>query len=100
MLFRSKATSILVAILKHNGKMTIPSDLFIDLFDEQIWPNDYITKNGNSMCVTYNKDTEEISFELMYEDDGYRPENTIAFICTRGNLDVGYVDYNHPLYKK
>lgn len=95
-----KATTALVAILKHYGKIKIPSEMFKELSNEQIFPNDFITINGSAMCVTYDKDTDEVGFELMYEDDGIRPENTLAFICTRGNLDVGSIDYNHPLYKK
>lgn len=95
-----KATTVLVAILKHHGKIKIPSNIFEELSNEQIFPNDFITKNGSAMCITYDKNTNEIGFELMYEDDGIRPENTLAFICTRGNLEVGNIDYNHPLYKK
>jgi hypothetical protein len=95
-----RATTALVAILKHNGKVSVPASLFSDLLSEQVWPNDFITKNGSAMCVTYNENSDEFGFELMYEDDGYKPLNTIGFQCTRGNLDVGFVDYNSPYYRK
>lgn len=95
-----RATSAFVAILKHNGKMTVPAKMLTELLNEQIWPNDFITNNGSAMCVTYNKDLDEFGFELMYEDDGYRPDNSIGFQCTRGNLEVGFVDYNSPYYRK
>jgi hypothetical protein len=95
-----RATSAFVAILKHNGKMTVPASMLKDLLEPQIWPNDFIYKNGAAMCVTYNRDADEFGFELMYEDDGYKPDDAIGFQCTRGNLEVGFIDYNHPLYKK
>jgi hypothetical protein len=95
-----KATSAFVALLKHNGRMTVPAEMFEDLLNEQVWPNDFITQNGSAMCVTYDRDKKEFGFELMYEDDGYKPNNAIGFQCTRGNLEVGDIDYNHPLYKK
>ena len=62
--------------------------------------SDFITNNGSAMCVTYDRDTKEFGFELMYENDGYRPSNAIGFQCTRGNLEVGFVDYNSPFYRK
>lgn len=95
-----RATSAFVAILKHYGKMTVPAKMFEDLLNEQIWPNDFIYKNGSSMCVTYDRNLNEFGFELMYEDDGYKPDDAIGFQCTRGNLEVGHIDYDHPLYKK
>lgn len=95
-----RATSAFVAILKHNGKMTVPSKMLLDLLEPQIWPNDFIYKNGAAMCVTYNHEKDEFGFELMYEDDGYKPNDAIGFQCTRGNLEVGHIDYNDPRYKK
>jgi hypothetical protein len=95
-----RATSTLVAILKYQGKISIPSIFLKELLNKQVWPDDFITKNGSMMCVTYDEKKDEFGFELMYEDDGYKPDNTIGFQCTRGNLEVGYIDYNHPLYKK
>ncbi len=95
-----RATTAFVAILKHQGKVSVPADIFKELLNEQSWPNDFITKNGSAMCVTYDKDLNEFGFELMYEDDGYRPTNSIGFQCTRGNLEVGYIDYNSPYYRK
>jgi hypothetical protein len=95
-----RATTVFVALLKHYGKMSLPGKMFEELLNEQVWPNDFIYKNGSAMCVTYNKDLDEFGFELMYEDDGYRPNNAIGFQCTRGNLEVGHIDYNNPLYKK
>ena len=97
---RLRATSALVAILKHNGKLNVPAVMFDELLNEQAWPNDFITNNGSAMCVTYNKETDEFGFELMYEDDGYKPDDALGFQCTRGNLEVGHIEYNHPLYKK
>jgi hypothetical protein len=52
------------------------------------------------MCVTYDSSKDEFGFELMYEDDGYKPNDAIGFQCTRGNLEVGFVDYNSPYYRK
>ena len=72
-----RATTAFVAILKHNGKMTIPAKMFDELLTEQKWPNDFITNNGSAMCITYDKELDEFGFELMYEDDGYKPENGI-----------------------
>jgi hypothetical protein len=95
-----RATTALVAILKHQGKISVPANIFEDLLSEQVWPDDFITKNGSAMCVTYDESKNEFGFELMYEDDGYKPLNTIGFQCTRGNLEVGFVDYNSPHYRK
>jgi len=95
-----KATSALVALLKHNGKMSVPENMLMELLNKQEWPNDFITNNGSAMCVTYDTNKKEFGFELMYEDDGYRPLNAIGFQCTRGNLEVGFVDYNSPFYRK
>jgi hypothetical protein len=95
-----RATAVLVAILKHNGKISVPANVFDSLDEDQVWPNDFISKNGSAMCVTYDSSLNEFGFELMYEDDGYRPENTIGFQCTRGNLEVGFIDYNSPYYRK
>ena len=63
-----KATSALVALLKINGKMSVPEKTLLELLNKQEWPNDFITNNGSAMCVTYDKDTKEFGFELMYED--------------------------------
>jgi hypothetical protein len=95
-----RATSAFVAILKHNGKMSVPASMLKELIQDQIWPNDFIYKNGSAMCVTYDRDSNEFGFELMYEDDGYIPKDAIGFQCTRGNLEVGYIDYNDKRYKK
>jgi hypothetical protein len=95
-----RATTVFVALLKYHGKMSLPGKMFKELLDEQIWPNDFIYKNGSAMCVTYDQNTNEFGFELMYEDDGYKPDDAIGFQCTRGNLEVGHIDYNSPLYKK
>ena len=95
-----RATSVFVALLKHNGKMSLPAKMFEELLNEQVWPNDFIYNNGSSMCITYDRESDEFGFELMYEDEGYRPENSVAFQCTRGNLEVGHIDYNDPRYKK
>jgi len=96
-----RATSVLVAILKHYGKLSVPRNIFKELLEnEQVWPNDFITNNGSMMCVTYDEDSEEMGFELRYESDGERPKNSIGFQCTRGNPDVGFVDYNSPFYRK
>jgi len=96
-----RATAVLVGILKHFKKINIPSDVFKQLlFEEQKWPNDFITKNGSAMCITYDEKQDCFGFELLYEDDGYKPDNAIGFQCTRGNLEVGFIDYNSPLYRK
>lgn len=95
-----RATAVLVGILKHFKKINLPRNLFLELANKQEWPNDFITNNGNMMCITYNKDTDEFGFELRYKSDGDYPKNTIGFQCTRGNLEVGYVDYNSPYYRE
>jgi hypothetical protein len=95
-----RATAAFVGILKHQGKVTIPANIFKELLNDQVWPNDFISNNGSAMCITYDEKTDEFGFELMYEDDGYRPKNSIGFQCTRGNLEVGHIDYNSPYYRK
>jgi hypothetical protein len=95
-----RATSAFVAILKHQGKVSVPAEMFEELLNDQVWPNDFISNNGSAMCVTYDSNTNEFGFELMYEDDGYKPDDAIGFQCTRGNLEVGFVDYNSPYYRK
>lgn len=95
-----RATSAFVAILKHQGKVSVPAEIFEELLEDQVWPNDFISNNGSAMCVTYDSSKNEFGFELMYEDDGYKPNDAIGFQCTRGNLEVGFVDYNSPYYRK
>jgi hypothetical protein len=95
-----RATSAFVAILKHQGKTTVPAEMLEELLNEQTWPNDFIANNGSAMCVTYDSNTNEFGFELMYEDDGFKPNDAIGFQCTRGNLEVGFIDYNSPYYRK
>ena len=95
-----RATSAFVAILKHQGKTSVPAENLMELLNDQVWPDDFITNNGSAMCITYDSDKNEFGFELMYEDDGYRPGNSIGFQCTRGNLEVGFVDYYSPHYRK
>jgi hypothetical protein len=97
---RLRATTVFVAILKNYGKISLPTKIFKELLNDQIWPNDFITNNGSSMCITYNKELDEFGFELMYKDDGYNPKDSIGFQCTRGFLEVGDIDYNSPFYKK
>lgn len=95
-----RATSAFVGILKNQGKISVPAEIFLELLNEQVWPNDFITNNGSAMCVTYDEDKNEFGFELMYEDEGYKPANAIGFQCTRGNLEVGFIDYSSPYYRK
>lgn len=96
-----RATSVLVAILEKYKKVNISRDVFLELAEtKQEWPNDFITKHGSMMCITYDEDSNEYGFELKYKSDNDFPDNTIAFQCTRGNLEVGFVDYNSPFYKE
>lgn len=96
-----RATTALVAILKHHGKMSVPKEIFNELVTvKQEFPNDFITKNGSMMCVTHNEEDDSIGFELRYKSDGEFPKNTIGFHCTRGNPEVGFVDYNSPHYRE
>lgn len=96
-----RATAVLVGILKHYKKINLPRSLFVELAEkEQVWPNDFITNNGSMMCITYDENLDELGFELKYKSDGDIPNNAIAFQCTRGNLEVGFVDYNSPFYRE
>jgi hypothetical protein len=96
-----KATSILVAILKHYGKLNVPQEIFKELItEEQIWPNDFITKNGSMAAVSFDPNTQMFGFELRYQDEGAPPNNTFGFLCTRSTTDVGEIDFNSPHYRK
>jgi len=95
-----RATSAFVGILKHYGKLSVPRNLFMTLITEkQIWPNDFIYKNGSSMLITYDKDTDSLGFELKYQSDGDTPDNAIGYQCTRNQTQVGFVDHDSPLYR-
>ena len=96
-----KATSILVGILKHYKKLEVPRDIFKEvLIEEQMFPNDFITKNGSMMIVTYDQNTKSYGFELGYKDSPPYPEGTLGFTCTRSSTQVGYVDYDSPHYRE
>jgi hypothetical protein len=100
-LFESlRATSILVGILKHNGKLTVPKDIFMEILKEdQIFPNDFITKNGSMAAVTYDPESDEFGFELGYMDEPH-PINIVGHQCTRSMTHVGDIDYNSPYYRQ
>ncbi len=92
--------STLVAILEHHGKLTVPRKNLMELVHvEQTWPNDFIYNHGSSMAITYDKETDEMGFELRYSSDGDHPKDLVAYICTRNSAHVGFVDHNSPLYK-
>lgn len=93
-------TTALVAILEHYGKLTVPRKNLIELAEvEQVWPNDFITKHGSSMAITYNHETDEMGFELKYSSDGDHPSDLVAYACTRNFAKVGFVDHDSPFYK-
>jgi len=93
-------TSTLVAILDHYGKLTVPRKNLMELAEvEQIWPNDFISNHGSSMAITYDKQKDEVGFELRYISDNNHPEDLIAYTCTRNSSNVGFVDHDSPLYK-
>lgn len=95
-----RGTSILVAILKHYGKLELPRSIFNELLTEkQIFPNDFITKNGSMARVTYDKDKDTFGFELAYMDEKPYPLNVVGFSCTRAETHVGPIDYNDPYYR-
>lgn len=95
-----RATAVLVGILKHFGKINLPRNIFLELINKQEWPTDFITNNGSMMCVTYDEEKDSFGFEIRYMSDGEFPKNTLGFQCTRGNLEVGHIDYNSPYYRK
>ena len=96
-----RATSILVGILKYNKKLGVPREFFMELLTEdQIFPNDFITKNGSMARVSYDKETDMFEFELGYMDEFPYPDNTIGFQCTRSMTHVGDIDYNSPYYRQ
>jgi hypothetical protein len=101
-LFESlRATSILVGILKHHGKINVPKNVFMEILKEdQIFPNDFITKNGSMANVTYDKSSDEFGFELRYMDEYPHPDNTVGFQCTRSMTHVGDIDYDSPYYRQ
>jgi hypothetical protein len=93
-------TTALVAILEHHGKLTVPRKKLMELIEvEQVWPNDFITKHGSSMAMTYDIKTDEIGFELRYSSDGDHPSDLVAYGCTRNFAKVGFVDHDSPFYK-
>jgi hypothetical protein len=93
-------TTALVAILKHYGKLTVPRKNLMELIEvEQVWPNDFITRHGSSMAITYNIDTDDIGFELKYSSDEDHPSDLVAYTCTRNFAKAGFVDHDSPLYK-
>jgi hypothetical protein len=94
-----RATAVLVGILNHFGKINLPRNMFLELLNKQEWPNDFITNHGSMMCVTYDEEKDTFGFEIRYKSDGKYPENAIGFQCTRGNLEVGHIDYNSPHYR-
>ncbi len=95
-----KATSILVAILKHNGKLGVPRNIFNELLtEEQVFPNDFITQNGSMARVTYDRYKDMFFFELGYMDEKPYPDHLIGFQCTRSDTRVGDIDYNDPYYR-
>jgi hypothetical protein len=94
------ATNTLVAILEHYGKLTVPRKNLMELIEvEQIWPNDFIYNHGSSMAVTYNPNTDEMGFELRYRMDNDHPQDIVAYMCTRNQTRVGFVDHDSELYK-
>ena len=96
-----KATSILVGILKHYEKLEVPREIFEEVVhEEQMFPNDFITKNGSMMIVTYDTNTKSYGFELGYKDSPPYPKGIVGFTCTRGGTQVGYVDYDSPYYRE
>jgi hypothetical protein len=93
-------TNTLVAILEHHGKITVPRKNLMELAEvEQIWPNDFIYNHGASMAITYNKETDEMGFELKYSSDNDHPADLVAYACTRNAANVGFVDHDSPVYK-
>jgi hypothetical protein len=95
-----EATSILVAILEHHKKLTVPRKNLMEVIEvEQIWPNDYIYNHGASMAITYNPKTDEMGFELKYASDNDHSPDLIAYKCTRNQTKVGFIDHDSELYK-
>lgn len=95
-----RATSILVAILKHNGKLGVPRSIFNELLtEEQVFPNDFITRNGSMARVTYDKTKDMFFFELGYMDEKPYPDHLIGFQCTRSDTRVGEISYDDPYYR-
>lgn len=95
-----RATSILVAILKHNGKLGVPRYILDELLtQEQVFPNDFITKNGSMARVTYEKEKDMFFFELGYMDEKPYPNHLIGFQCTRSDTRVGDISYDDPYYR-
>jgi hypothetical protein len=95
-----RGTSILVGILKHYGKLEVPRSIFNELLTEQqLFPNDFITKNGSMAAVTYDRSTDKFGFELGYMDEKPYPENIIGFSCTRAETHVGPIEYSDPYYR-
>lgn len=93
-------TNTLVAILEHHGKLTVPRKNLMELIEvDQIWPNDFIYNHGASMAITYNKETDEMGFELMYSSDNTHPADLVAYACTRNATHVGFVDHDSKVYK-
>lgn len=95
-----RGTSILVGILKHHGKLEVPRSIFNELLTEkQIFPNDFITKNGSMARVTYDRQKDMFEFELAYMDEKPYPDNVVGFSCTRAETHVGPIEYNDPYYR-
>lgn len=91
-----QGNNILVALLRTHGKLSVPTDLLMELVDyEQKFPTDFISRNGSLMRISHSNDGKEFYFELAYIDDPIEPNsNTAAHVCVRRHPDNGEIQYS------
>jgi hypothetical protein len=91
-----KGNNVLVALLRANGKLSVPTSLLMELNDyDQVFPTDFISRNGSIMRVTHNDDISEFSFELAYVDDPVEPgTHMMGHVCVRQHPENGEIQYS------
>ena len=94
---------ILSAILQNKKKVSVPAKIFDDILNKiQLWPNDFLTSSTGEghLAISYDKDLDEISFQLSRSEDDITISNLISYMCMRNRTEFGHVNHDSPLYKK
>jgi len=91
-----KGNNVLDALLRENGKLSVSSSLLEELSDyEQLFPTDFISRNGSIMRVSHNDDLSKFNFELAYVDDPITPgDHIMGHVCVRQHPENGDIQYS------